>query len=507
MVARSANSRSAWLLRSLRWGVRVGAIALLAVSPVDRALAQLPFLDRLPLFDIFLKPPPDEFPPSPLELLAADPLLPEFPMKRELSPTERDRLRLALDELNLQAAATLRAGKTLEAFALWNRELRLRRFLGVFEELPALGRVGELAWREGGVEETRVITDRLKAIQAGQTGPKPNLPDDQPLPIPTEPALLEALGATYYQVRAPKLALAVLEPRLLMAREANDPAAIEKSLGAIALLRSSIFDDGAAAEAYRELLAIERAKIAAGRWVVVPPAPGTEPIIPLHRQAEVRYLKELVMLFDRSRQWDDAIVTQRDLLGVYQELGIIRLIPPLMSELAATFDRANRLEEAVFQYREAAATARTIKQLGIVRESLDRLATLYRTRPAFANKPDLLANTYINLLELAREAADGYGMMDTYEKLGDLFVSLDQRDRARIAYEQAVILAGQLQHRQSYFTRKLQDLDRANSKPKPNPDANIPAIDPTTNSNDAPSGSVNEPRSTTNDATQTAPRN
>lgn len=483
MAVPFANSRSAWLLRSLRWGVRVGAIALLAVGAGDRALAQLPFLDQLPIFDIFNRPPVDEFPPSPLELLAPDPLLPEFPMKRELSPTERDRLRLALDELNLQAAATLRAGKTLEAFALWNRELRLRRFLGVFEELPALGRVGELAWREGAVEETRIITDRLKAIQAGQTGPKPNLPEEQPLPIPTEPALLEALGATYYQVRAPKLALGVLEPRLQMAREANDSAAIEKMLGAIALLRTNLFDDGPATEAYRELLAIERAKIAAGRWVVVPTPPGTEPTIPLHRQAEVRYLKELAVLFDRSRQWDDAIATKRDLLGVYQELGIIRLIPPLMSDLAATFDRANRVDEAVFQYREAAAAARTIKQLGIVRESLDRLATLYRTRPAFADKPDLLASTYISLLELAREAADGYGMMDTYEKLGDLFVGLGQRDRARIAYEQAVILAGQLQHRQSYFTRKLQDLDRANSQPTPQSSPSVdPGVDPDANS-------------------------
>jgi len=52
-------------------------------------------------------------------------------------------------------------------------------------------------------------------------------------------------------------------------------------------------------------------------------------------------------------------------------------------------------------------------------------------------------------------------MMDTYEKLGDLFVSLNQRDRARIAYEQAAILAKQLQHRESYFARKLQDLGPA----------------------------------------------
>jgi len=465
MPARCVPSRTEFslngLLRSLRWAMSAGAIALVLASAGEVARAQLPFLDNLPIFDIFSRPAKDEFPPSPLELLEADPLLPEFPMKRELSPTERDRLRLALDELNLQAAATLRAGKTLEAFALWNRELRLRRFLGLFEELPALGRVGELAWREGAVEETRVVTDRIKAIQAGQTGPKPVLPDEQPLPIPEDPALLEALGLAYYQVRAPKLALAVLEPRLLMARTADDPTGIEKYLVAIGQLRASLFEDAAAVDAYRELLAIERAKIAAGRWVAVPVPPGTEPTIPLHRQAEVRYARELVMLLNRSRQWDEAIAAQRDLLGVYQELGIVRLIPPLMSELAANFDRADRVEEAVLQYRETAAAARSIKQLGIAREALDRLATLYRSRPAFADKPDLLASLYISLLELAREAADGYGMMDTYEKLGDLFVSLNQRDRARIAYEQAAILAKQLQHRESYFARKLQDLGPA----------------------------------------------
>src|SRR6476659_1442534 len=45
--------------------------------------------------------PPDEFPPNPLELKVADPLLP--PMGTSLTTQEQQTLRAALDELNAQA--------------------------------------------------------------------------------------------------------------------------------------------------------------------------------------------------------------------------------------------------------------------------------------------------------------------------------------------------------------------------------------------------------------------
>ncbi|MEM1426986.1 MAG: hypothetical protein AAGF75_10600, partial [Cyanobacteria bacterium P01_H01_bin.130] len=74
------------LLALLGLGMGIGAVATVPTP----AIAQLPFFR-------ILQPPPDEFPPSPLELTEADPLLPEFPMTRSLTGAEKERLRPELN--------------------------------------------------------------------------------------------------------------------------------------------------------------------------------------------------------------------------------------------------------------------------------------------------------------------------------------------------------------------------------------------------------------------------
>ena len=90
---------------------------------------------------------PNKFPPNPLEITTPDPLLPRKPDKQPLTIQEQQELETALDKLNLDAAAKLQAGDKVAAFDTWNREIRLRRYLGSLAEVEALSRVGEIAWR------------------------------------------------------------------------------------------------------------------------------------------------------------------------------------------------------------------------------------------------------------------------------------------------------------------------------------------------------------------------
>ncbi|MBL1176432.1 tetratricopeptide repeat protein [Pantanalinema sp. GBBB05] len=131
---------------------------------------------------------PDEFPPNPLELTTPDPLLPNPP--RPLNAQEQQQLAIACDALNLEAQAKLQAGDRIGAFDLWNRELRLRRFLGLVPEIQALGRVGDIAWKETDTAQVRWITKRLDAI-LNQILPPPApstvTPTPTPTPTPTNP--------------------------------------------------------------------------------------------------------------------------------------------------------------------------------------------------------------------------------------------------------------------------------------------------------------------------------
>src|SRR4028119_889645 len=111
------------------------------------------------------KPQLEEPKVNPLEITTPDPLLPKPPKRGSLSPEAQSILRQSLDEFNAQATVLLQAGKPLEAFDIWYRELRLRRALGYLEEVQALGRVGEIAWQRTQKYDAQVITGRLQAIQ------------------------------------------------------------------------------------------------------------------------------------------------------------------------------------------------------------------------------------------------------------------------------------------------------------------------------------------------------
>jgi tetratricopeptide (TPR) repeat protein len=186
---------------------------------------------------------PKEFPPSPLEITVPDPLLPQSANQQPLTNEEKRSLEAALDKLNLEATAKLQAGDTEGAFATWNRELRLRRYLGAASEIQALQRVGGVAYTKNNRPQIRYITQRLqtiqKQIQLQQT------PDIQ---------LLQALGEAYRQVRSPNLAVEAYNQILIIYRGNSDVAGEINTLKTIAKVHLDWFDYPAAATTYEQLL-------------------------------------------------------------------------------------------------------------------------------------------------------------------------------------------------------------------------------------------------------------
>ncbi|MGH2415142.1 MAG: tetratricopeptide repeat protein, partial [Microcystaceae cyanobacterium] len=223
-------------------------------------------------------------PPHPLEGEFQDPLLPSI--NRPLSPLERLTIQQTIDELNTQANAQLQVGNEEGAFALWYRELRLRRELGRLEEVQGLARVGGIAWEKSRTPDVRVMIKRLITIQQQVEAEKT-----------LDPVLLNALGQAYLQLRSIDEALVIYQRILASARQQNDILAQEATLKIIGQLHLARFHYSEAAPVYEELVTLAQAQ--------------------LNTFNEGLYLQQLAEIYQQALQPENSIRIKEQLVDYY----------------------------------------------------------------------------------------------------------------------------------------------------------------------------------------------
>lgn len=393
-------------------------------------------------------------PGSPLEMTEPDPLLPNPPKKGYLSPPESDRLRLALEELNIRAAAEFAAGNRRQAFNLWNRELRLRRYLGPMEEIAALTRVGQIAWTVEEITQVRVITGRLEAIELEQCGVLStrnpvfggNLsvlgPDSKSqtrlvsidTPAQCDLKLLQALGKAYEVLRARAQGIRVYREILSDARRRGDVSDEEKTMQTIGQLHLELLEYRESATIYEELL--------------------TRTVARGEREAEIAYVQELVFVYSQARQRRKAITMRERLIEYHRQNQNLRAIPELQIATASDHQAIGQPNEALTYLRQAYTLAWNQQQFYLARVALEQIAAIYFA----AQKLDEALQVYEALLIVDQRASNLYGMMDVYDQMGQIYKQRQQRDRALVAFQKGLELAKQLKSREQYFTQQIQQL-------------------------------------------------
>jgi tetratricopeptide (TPR) repeat protein len=376
-------------------------------------------------------PTPDKFPPNPIEITTPDPLLPGNAGKQPLTTQELRELEVALDKLNQEANTLLQSGDKIGAFDTWNRELRLRRYLGTVNELQALGRVGEIAWQNNERLQVQYVTQRLQTIQ------KQTVAD-------TDLETLQSLAQGYQKVRSPKNAIEVYEQ--VLGRVRQQPGSISEAeiLNAIANLHMSWFDYGKAATTYQQLLGIATAK-------------G-------ERVNQVNYLKQLAYVYQQARLPEESIKIQNQLAGIYAQDNPI-LVPGIKIAIASDYERLVKskpevLPEVFKNYQEAYQIAWAQQQYATAGEALQKLVSIYRSQ----GQIDAALQTSKILLETEEIAADFYGLMEAYKQMGQLYTDKQDTANAIASYQKGLEIAQQLNHQQDYFTQQIQKL----SSPKTN---------------------------------------
>lgn len=401
------------------------------------------------------RPQPQEF-RKPLEITKPDPLLPQWPKKKTpLTLEEQAALREALDQLDAQATALLEAGNADEAFEVWYRELRLRRALGPVEEVQALGRVGEIAWGKNRGFDTQVISKRLREIQQEAQQRKAfNL------------ELLQALGRAYQQVRLPEPAIAVYQQILADERQRGDTAAQEASLRTLAQLNMDWFNYPEAAKIYEELLNRSTAR-------------GD-------RVSELAYLEQLIYAYNKAQQPQNAVKVKQKLAATYSPTdprlpalkiaiaGDYEALGQQQLAIANDYKASNQLSEASKNeekayvyldqasqtYQQAYELARVLQQWTHASEALQKLAALYRAN----NQPENALQVYDVLVKTQQHASNFYGLMNTYDKMGQIYLEQQNYSKALDAFQKALQLAKSLQYQESYFATKVEQVTQQRSQ-------------------------------------------
>ncbi|WP_013320304.1 tetratricopeptide repeat protein [Gloeothece verrucosa] len=379
------------------------------------------------------------FEPSPLEIPIKDPLIPS--LKRPLTPFEVRRLREALDELDTQAKAQLDAGNTDGAFEIWYRELRLRRFLGNLEEIQALGRVGAIAWDKSRTQDVKNISTRLVLVQqqAQQKGP-------------LTPQLLDAFATAYQQLRKIDQSINIQQQILANARQQGDLPTQTKALTTIGDLYLSRFDYGKAAPIYEDLLKIAQSQ--------------------QDSYQEGIYLKQLAEIYSETLQPANAVKIKEDLANNYLKNQQIQSIPDIKILIGQDYDTLNQPEKASQNFQEAFSLAWALQQYGAAGKALTQLGDLYRKY----KQDDYALQIYGELIKVEQRSYNYYGLMNAYDKIGEIYLSKNNYSSAIAAFQQGLELARAISYNENYFMTKI---DQANQKKNAPTSAPTPAPIPT----------------------------
>ncbi len=386
---------------ALVFGVAPLALAPVALAQVLRPELRFPFLA------------------DPLQDQPRDPLLPNPPVQRPLSPLELYDLEQDLDQLALEAAALDQAGELADARQLWRREIRLRRLLGVEPELAAIDRVGRVLRDRTATQDLQLYTVRLDEIRAE-------------LALPGDRDRLEGMAATYVVLGAVEAAAEIHRALADAALLAGDNADQRQQLETLAELRADWFNFPEAAQVYGELVAL----VEGNRL----------------RDDEIRYLGRQADNLEQAQEFEGAIALQQRLLTLYQaDPARWPQIAPLQHQIAHNYRTLGDLDTAARQYQVAYSNAIDQGQLEVAANAIADLAEIYQTLGRQAD----VVYLYEQLLLIFQQAHSAYGMMAAYDQLGQVHEQLGATPSALAAYREGLMLARVLGTGQDYFAAQI----------------------------------------------------
>jgi tetratricopeptide (TPR) repeat protein len=358
---------------------------------------------------------------------------PNIPLiDRPLSPLERRQLAESLEVMNQEALAQLQSGNQQEAFNIWYEELRLRRYLGPLSETQALGRVGAEAWNRNRTQDVRMIIIRLRQIEQQATTEKA-----------LQGELLNALATSYEQLHSFDDTLSMYQRVLETERAAGNLEAQENLLNKIGQTHLARFDYAAAAPVYEELLKLAQARGDALK--------------------EGLYLQRLAEIYSQALQPENAVKIKESLVESYLKNQKIQAIPELKILIGIDYEALKQLEKASQNYQEAYSLAWALQQYGTAGEALKKLGELYKKN----QQEDFALQIFNELIKVNQTGYNYYGLMNTYDSIGEIYMSKKSYSEALSAFQKGLELARSIRHKEDYFVNKINQANQQMTVPQP----------------------------------------
>ncbi len=353
-----------------------------------------------------------------------DPFIPDS--DRELSPFERSRIERFIVELDTQANGLLEEGMPDKAFLLWYRELRLRRELGVFEEIEGLSKVGKIAWDENRTLDARIIGERLDEIYLDETD------DAEDNDTNIDPMLLNALGEAHRNLRNIDNGLKIYEELLSLYRSNNDDEKVKPTLEIVGELYLAKFDYDNAVFVYEELL-----KFAQDEG---------------NSFEEVEVLNQLNYIYSQTLEPENGIITRKRLVERYQDNGNLDKIPILQIAIGDDYQLLEKYEEASVVYQEAFTLARDLDMLALAGDALKKLGELY----VITGNQEFALDIYEELLKVEYQTYDYYNLMNTFDQIGQIHLELGNYSQSLDAFQKGLDIAHTFGQRVDYFIAQIE---------------------------------------------------
>jgi tetratricopeptide (TPR) repeat protein len=297
--------------------------------------------------------------------------------------------------------------------------------LGQLEEVPALGRVGEIAWQKNRKTDLQIISNRLKAIEQ-EASTKQKLESD----------LLQVLGKAYQQLRELDLALAIYQKLLVNVRQNKNIEAQKETLKIIGQLNLSRFDYANAAQVYEELLAIAKTEEDTLNQGI--------------------YLNQLAEIYQESSQPANGLKVKLQLAETYDKQSKNRELAELKLSIANDYQLLDRPEPASDNYREAFQLAWSLQDFALASQALNKLGYLYQQYQQI----DAALQIYQQLIKVEQKAYNFYGLMNTYDRLGQIYLEQNNYALALNSFRKGLEIAKSLNYQEDYFLAKIAQVDR-----------------------------------------------
>ncbi|MBR8829635.1 MAG: hypothetical protein N5P05_001415 [Chroococcopsis gigantea SAG 12.99] len=353
---------------------------------------------------------------------------------RPLTPIERRRLREYLEKQDKQAQELYNTGKEAEAFGIWYEEIKLSRYLGAVAEVQTLGKVGEKAWNKDKTSQVKTIIERMENIQK-----KAEVNQE------TNAELLSTLGIAYEQVRSIDNALVIYDKLLANAKIDGNQASQETYLSKIGELHLMRFDYAKAGPIYEDLLGRAKTRSDSLKSGI--------------------YLQRLAEIYRESSQPANAVRIKEELVENYLKNQQIQSIPELKIAIGSDYQALKDPNKAGQSFQEAYALAWSIQQLGTAAEALDKLAELYKSYQQI----DYALQIYQELLKVQQLGYNYYGLMNTYDKIGQIYLEKNNLPLAMDSFQKGWELSKAIRYNEEYFQTRMAQVNQAMNPPEPEP--------------------------------------